>query len=80
MSETVRPDPGVLRIERVDYGHPDAMHLIEEVQAEYVVRYGGPDRTPLDPLMFAPPLGSFFVGYLPLERACLLYTSDAADE
>ena len=68
MSETVRPDPGVLRIERVDYGHPDAMHLIEEVQAEYVVRYGGPDRTPLDPLMFVPPLGSFFVGYLPLDR------------
>jgi GNAT superfamily N-acetyltransferase len=57
----------VLRIERVDYGHPDAMQLIAEVQAEYVVRYGGPDVTPLDPLMFAPPLGSFYVGYLPLE-------------
>ena len=67
LSETLRPDPGVLRIERVDYGHPDAMRLIEEVQAEYVVRYGGPDRTPLDPMMFAPPLGSFYVGYLPLE-------------
>ena len=64
----VRPDPGVLRIERVDYGHPDAMQLIAEVQAEYVVRYGGPDKTPLDPLMFVPPLGSFFVGYLPLDR------------
>ena len=47
------------------YGHPDAMLLIAEVQAEYVVRYGGPDRTPLDPLMFEPPTGSFFVGYLP---------------
>ena len=47
------------------YGHPDAMLLIDEVQAEYVVRYGGPDRTPLDPLMFEPPTGSFFVGYLP---------------
>ncbi len=51
-------------IVRVDYGHPDAMLLIAEVQAEYVVRYGGPDSTPLDPLMFQPPLGSFFVGYL----------------
>jgi GNAT superfamily N-acetyltransferase len=53
-----------LEIVRVDYGHPDAMLLIAEVQAEYVARYGGPDRTPLDPLMFQPPLGSFFVGYL----------------
>ena len=55
-----------LEIVRVEYGHRDAMLLIEEVQAEYVVRYGGPDRTPLDPLMFEPPLGSFFVGYLDL--------------
>lgn len=50
-------------IRRVGYGHPDALALIEEVQAEYVVRYGGRDRTPLDPLMFEPPDGSFFVGY-----------------
>lgn len=51
-------------IRRVGYGHPDALLLIEEVQAEYVVRYGGRDATPLDPLMFEPPEGSFFVGYL----------------
>jgi len=51
-------------IERVGYGHPDALLLVEEVQAEYVRRYGGRDRTPLDPLMFEPPDGSFFVGYL----------------
>jgi len=54
-----------LEIVRVGYGHPDAMLLIAEVQAEYVVRYGGPDATPLDPVMFEPPHGSFFVGYLP---------------
>src|SRR3954454_19927364 len=66
LSEALRPGPEVLRIERVGYGHPDALLLIAEVQAEYVVRYGGPDRTPLDPLMFEPPTGSFFVGYLPL--------------
>jgi ribosomal protein S18 acetylase RimI-like enzyme len=53
-----------LRIERVGYGHPDAMRLIAEVQAEYVIRYGSTDDTPLDPLMFEPPSGSFFVGYL----------------
>jgi ribosomal protein S18 acetylase RimI-like enzyme len=52
-----------LEIRRVGYGHPDALQLIEEVQAEYVVRYGGRDETPLDPLMFEPPAGSFFVGY-----------------
>ena len=53
-----------LEIRRVGYGHPDALLLIEEVQAEYVARYGGRDETPLDPLMFEPPDGSFFVGYL----------------
>lgn len=51
-------------VRRVGYGHADAMRLIDEVQAEYVVRYGGPDETPLDPLMFEPPAGSFFVGYV----------------
>lgn len=52
------------RIERVGFGHPDAMRLIEEVQGEYVARYGGRDDTPLDPMMFEPPEGSFFVAYL----------------
>ena len=59
--------PAALEIVRVGYGHPDAMLLIAEVQAEYVARYGGPDNTPLDPLMFEPPLGSFYVGYLDLD-------------
>jgi GNAT superfamily N-acetyltransferase len=50
-------------IVRVSLDHGDAQRLIEEVQAEYVVRYGGTDRTPLDPQMFEPPAGSFFVAY-----------------
>jgi len=54
----------MLRIERVGFGDADALLLIEEVQQEYVARYGGRDDTPLDPLMFEPPAGSFFVGYL----------------
>ena len=54
----------MLRIERVGFGDADSLLLIEEVQEEYVVRYGGRDDTPLDPLMFEPPAGSFFVGYL----------------
>jgi len=57
-----------LEIVRVGYGHPDATLLVDEVQAEYVVRYGGPDHTPLDPMMFEPPLGSFYVGYLDLQH------------
>jgi ribosomal protein S18 acetylase RimI-like enzyme len=60
---TFPPSPE-LRIERVGFGHADALALIAEVQAEYVVRYGGPDETPLDPADFTPPRGSFFVGYL----------------
>lgn len=53
-----------LRIVRVDYGHPDAEALIEQVQEEYVARYGGRDESPVDPAMFVPPTGSFFVGYV----------------
>ena len=52
-----------LEVRQVAFTHPDASALIEEVQAEYTVRYGGPDETPLDPTMFDPPQGSFFVGY-----------------
>ena len=46
------------------YDHPDAVLLIEQVQQEYVVRYGGRDRDSVDPAQFAPPLGLFLVGYL----------------
>jgi len=61
---------------RVPITHPDAQRLIAEVQAEYVVRYGSADATPLDPAMFEPfesprpsapqeppPRGAFFVAY-----------------
>ena len=48
---------------RVSLMHADAQRLIADVQAEYVVRYGGEDATPLDPEMFEPPRGAFFVAY-----------------
>jgi len=48
----------------VRYDHPDATVLVEELQQEFVVRYGEPDHTPVDPADFAPPLGLFLVGYL----------------
>ncbi|PKH37630.1 Acetyltransferase (GNAT) family protein [Nocardioides alpinus] len=53
-----------LRFERVPITHPDAQALIEAVQAEYVVRYGGQDESPIDPADFEDPLGQFFVAYL----------------
>jgi GNAT superfamily N-acetyltransferase len=46
------------------YDGPAAQRLTDEVQQEYVVRYGGPDSTPVDPTEFAPPRGRFVVGYL----------------
>lgn len=53
-----------LRIEIVKYDAPDAAELIEEVQQEYVVRYGNRDRAPVDAAEFEPPKGLFLVGYL----------------
>jgi len=52
------------RIERLPITHPDAALLVEEVQGEYVARYGGRDETPIDPTYFEEPSGAFFVGYL----------------
>jgi GNAT superfamily N-acetyltransferase len=46
------------------YDSPSAVQLINAVQQEYVVRYGGPDDTPVDPAEFAPPQGLFIVGYV----------------
>ncbi|MFC7340965.1 GNAT family N-acetyltransferase [Saccharopolyspora griseoalba] len=53
-----------MRIEIVEYDHPDSVRLIEELQQEYVDRYGEPDLTPVDPAEFAPPEGLFMLGYL----------------
>ncbi|HJQ46385.1 MAG TPA: GNAT family N-acetyltransferase [Amycolatopsis sp.] len=50
-----------IRVVRFD--DPDAVKLIDEVQQEYVVRYGGIDETPVGPREFTPPHGLFLVGY-----------------
>lgn len=44
--------------------HPDVQRLVAAVQQEYVNRYGGEDSTPFEPAEFAPPRGTFLVGYL----------------
>ncbi|WP_241827697.1 hypothetical protein [Actinopolymorpha singaporensis] len=53
-----------MELRTVGFDHPDAQTLTEQVQQEYVVRYGGIDRSPIDPREFDPPTGLFLVGYL----------------
>ncbi|HVQ89215.1 MAG TPA: GNAT family N-acetyltransferase [Actinomycetes bacterium] len=63
-----------LRIEQVAFDSATAKELIEELQEEYVARYGGRDETPVDPKQFAPPSGGFlmvFVGREPVGCAGL---------
>lgn len=50
-------------IRRLPITHPDAARLVEEVQEEYVVRYGSRDESPVDPTEFEAPHGAFFVAY-----------------
>lgn len=57
------------RIDPRSYDDPDVVRLIAAVQAEYVVRYGGPDAASVDPAEFSPPQGRFFVGILDGEPA-----------
>jgi len=51
-------------IEARPYDDPDVSRMVEEVQAEYVRRYGGPDAAAVDPGEFSPPDGLFLVGLL----------------
>jgi GNAT superfamily N-acetyltransferase len=53
-----------VELRAVRYDDPVAVALVEAVQQEYVVRYGGPDETPVDPAQFAPPAGLFLVAEL----------------
>jgi len=46
------------------FDHPLAARLVEELQAEYLARYGTPDETPIEPGEFDPPAGLFLVGLL----------------
>lgn len=56
--------PAELVIQQRRFTDPDVVELVRAVQAEYVVRYGGPDETPMDPAQFDPPAGVFIVGLL----------------
>jgi GNAT superfamily N-acetyltransferase len=62
----VHPSPtaAALDIRPEPYDGPVAQALVARVQAEYVMRYGGPDDSPVDPAEFRAPAGWFGVGYL----------------
>jgi GNAT superfamily N-acetyltransferase len=57
------------RIEARAYDDPDVARLVAAVQAEYVLRYGGPDEAEVDVAQFRPPAGLFLVGILDGEPA-----------
>lgn len=52
-----------LDIRPARYDSTDAQLLVELVQQEYVVRYGGRDGAVVDPEHFTPPHGLFVVAY-----------------
>jgi GNAT superfamily N-acetyltransferase len=85
VSTTPLPGARAAALELVDvaYDSDVARQLVDEVQAEYVALYGGPDATPLAPEEFAPPSGSFLValsGGEPVGSAGLRRHDDGAVE
>ena len=53
-----------IEVTAVRLDEPDALKLIELVQGEYVVRYGGRDEAPIDVAEFLPPEGLFLLARL----------------
>jgi GNAT superfamily N-acetyltransferase len=65
VSSLTRPDPAAgIRIAPASFDDADTQRLVEEVQAEYVVLYGEPDVSPIEPGVFDPPRGAFFLAWL----------------
>ncbi|MGP9020342.1 GNAT family N-acetyltransferase [Streptomyces sp. BR1] len=58
-----------MNIRTLGYDHPDAIKLNDQVQLEYIERYGDDgDATPLDASMFVPPKGLYLIAYDAEER------------
>ena len=55
------PGGAQVRLRALPYDHPVAQHLVERVQQEYVLRYGGRDEAVVAPADFEPPAGIFLV-------------------
>jgi GNAT superfamily N-acetyltransferase len=60
-AEAVLRNGRVVRLTAAPYDDPVARELVDRVQAEYTVRYGGPDAAVVDPGDFVPPTGLFLV-------------------
>jgi GNAT superfamily N-acetyltransferase len=52
-------DGAAVRLWALPYDDPVAQDLVEQVQQEYVARYGGRDEAVVDPAEFLPPEGLF---------------------
>ena len=59
IAEGVLRDGGAVRLWALPYDDPVAQDLVEQVQQEYVARYGGRDEAVVDPAEFLPPQGLF---------------------
>lgn len=57
-------NPPRIELRTAGYGDELSAALIDELQADLTVRYGGPDESPVDPAQFAPPSGVFLVAVL----------------
>jgi GNAT superfamily N-acetyltransferase len=62
-------DGTVATLRPLPYDHPVAHDLVEQVQEEYVQRYGGRDAAVVDAAEFLPPLGIFLVAEIDGEPA-----------
>ena len=63
-AERVLRDGARARLRALPYADPLVQHLVEQVQQEYVLRYGGRDEAVVEPAEFEPPLGLFLVAEL----------------
>ena len=59
IAEGVLRDGSAARLWALPYDDPVAQDLVEQVQQEYVARYGGRDEAVVDPAEFLPPAGLF---------------------
>ena len=62
-------DGSVAALRPLPYDHPVAHHLVEQVQEEYVQRYGGRDAAVVEPAEFLPPFGIFLIAEIDGEPA-----------
>jgi ribosomal protein S18 acetylase RimI-like enzyme len=61
VSAAVLRDGTMATLRPLPYDDPLAQYLVEQVQHEYVARYGGRDAAAVDPAEFLPPAGLFLV-------------------